>query len=198
MTKKNTVMYIVTNLAIFLPSPPYLAYGIILITALIVIFSSSICFSYYIRTLDSTWKTALMVLCAASITVLFHQGIMFFSPLIGLSLGFIIYLIPLSFLTFDSLVARETETPQEKRRQSFKILFILAALSLLFFVIREFLSFGTLSYPISSGLKIIDFPIKVFEGYAFFWTSIPGGLVILAIFMVILPSLLHTKEEVEK
>ncbi len=198
MTKKNTLLYIITNIAIFIPAPAFVGYGLILILGLIVVFSSSIFFGSYIESLDKEYRMPLLLIGAGIITTLYHQAISFFSPAIGLTLGFIIYLIPLSILGFDAVLVIKTDTSKQKQKESFKILAVLSLLSLFFFILREFLAFGTISYPTMSGIEMIQLPITFFEGFAFFWSSIPGALVIVTLFMVFLPLLQKKDPEVIK
>ncbi len=197
MTKKTTLLFLITNLSIFIPTPAYVGYGLVLILGTLIIFSACILFSSYIHTIESKYRFSLLLLMAGLVTLLYHQGITLFSPIIGLTLGYILYLIPLSILAFDALLTNETESVAQKRSESFKILFLFAAIALFFFFLREFLAFGTISYPTRTGIAIIQLPIFVFEGYAFFWSTIPGAIVVLALFMVIFPFVFLSKGKEE-
>ncbi len=198
MTKKNFLLHIIITLVIFVPSPPYIGYGIVLLLAFNIVFGVSIIFSNYIRDFEKKHRMPLVLLCAGLTTVLFHLVLSFFSPIIALTLGFILYHIPLSILAYDTLFKTKPTSNQENPRFTYKPLLPISMATLLFFIIREFFSFGTISYPTQSGIAFIQMPIQFFDDYAFVWSSIPGALFLLALFMVILPMFTSSKSKDEK
>ncbi len=199
MKKREFLLYIVTNMVIFVPSPPFVAYGIILILCFNVVYLITISYSKYISALENKYRYPLLLLCAALVTLIFHMGLSFVSPVIGLTLGFIMYLIPLSVLTLNTPFYQNEENIKEQKNNNIKTLFLISFLSLLFFVIREFFSYGTISYPTTTGIATIHLPVQLFDGYSFIWSSIPGAFFLLTIFVVLLPLIVQkNKKEIEE
>ncbi len=198
MTNKKTLIYIITHLAIFIPTPPYIAYGLILLLEINIVYMSAMFYSLYITTLPKKYKYPLLLIVAGVLTLLFHQGLTLFSPVIALTLGFVIYLVPLSVIPFDTFNCNNEGTTFEKRKRYFKYMARLNILTLLFFVVRELLAFGSISYPTTEGIIKIQLPIIFYDGFSFFWSSIPGTIVVLTIFMILIPSLSKDKPKIEE
>ncbi len=188
-------IYILTNIVIFVPAPPYLGYGIILILGLNFIFTMCMLFSAYIKDLESQHRRPLLLINAGLATVIYQLIVAAISPIISLTLGFILYLIPLSVLTFGSLFNYESSTTSDFTINRIKTMFSISTLTLLFFFIREFFSFGTISYPTPAGIATIALPYQIFDNHAFVWSSIPGALFLLTLFIVIIPLMSRLKDK---
>ncbi len=195
MTKKNLILYLITNISIFIPSPPYLGYGIILVIIFNISLIISITVSHLIHTLNDNYRVPIILLFSALTTVLMLQLVTIFSPIISLTISFIVYFVPLSVLAFDKLFYDENLNSIEKRTKSFKVLIMLTITTIFFFTIREILAFGSISYPSTNGIITVPLFGSLFSYYNFFWASIPGALIQLSFFTVFIPFLFREKKK---
>ncbi len=193
MNKKSVFLYIVTSISIFIPSPPYFGYGFILIVIFNISLLVSIATSHMLDSLNDNYRIPIVLLFSSLTTVILHQIVTMISPIIGLTISFVVYLTPLSVLTFDKLLVDADSSSDEKRKNSFKVLYLLSFVALIFFLLREILAFGSISYPSPQGVITISLFSNVLSDYSFFWSSIPGALIQLAFFMVLLPIIFKNK-----
>lgn len=195
MTKKIMFMYIVACLSMFIPAPPRFAYGIILLLIADVVLFLTVPAKAIIEKFSiKKYKTILLLLIGVSLTLFCHQILTLFSPIMALSVGFVVYLIPCSSLIFGFILSKKIKPISEAYAESVKTIVTLTLLGLLFFLLREFLAFGTISSPGMDGIIIFELPFHFLSTYSFFWSTIPGALILLAIFLVILSAIYRRKE----
>lgn len=187
MNKNNFLPYFISLIGMFLLSPPYFAYGLIMLLAFNIVYSVTIYFSIYLDGIEKKYKDLLLLLGSGILTVLIHLLITFFSPIIGTTISFIIYLIPLATYTFDTLLNKETNLVQEKTIISFKTLGWLNIIAITFTFVREIIAFSSISYPTRAGIVALNIPYNIFEKITFFGSTIPGILILTAFFMMIIP-----------
>ncbi len=187
MNKKNFIPYFISLIGMFLLSPPYFAYGFLLLITFDIIYSATTYFSIYLNDLEKKYKDCFLLLGSGILTIFIHLLITFFSPVIGNTINFIIFLIPLATLTFDTLINKEVSTISEKTVISFKTLGYLNIIAISFCLLREFLAFSSISYLTRDGIVAVNIPIHLFKEITFIGSTIPGILFISAFCMMLIP-----------
>ena len=185
MINKTFLPYFISLIGIFVLCPPYFAYSIIMLITFNIIYTITVYFSIYLDDLEKRYKNCLVLIGTVILTVIFNLFIRFFSPVIGITLGFVIYLIPLSAYMFDSLIQKRTPEKIERKKTSFKTLGWLNINALLFSILREFIAFSSISIPTRNGIIGFNLPINVFEKISFLGSTIPGVLILASICIMI-------------
>lgn len=199
MTKKIMYIYIVACLSMFVPSPPRFAYGIVLLLIANIVILLTIPAKATIEKLNiEKYKMTLLLLIGLSLTLFCHQILTLFSPIMALSVGFVVYLIPGSSLLTSFILAEKTKSISIAYTESLKTIKNLTLLGLLFFLLREFFAFGTISLPGRDGIIILDLPLHFLSAYSFFWSTIPGALVLLAAFLIVISAVYRRKEIMQR
>lgn len=198
MTKKVAFLYVGACLSMFVPAPPRFAYGIVLVLianmVLLITIPIKVAIDYF---KIYRYRTVLLLLVAVTLTIFCYQILTLFSPIMALSVGFVVYLIPLSSYTMGFIFLEKTNSISEAYKKSLKSNGILSVFGLVFFLLREFLAFGSISFPGMNGIIVFNLPFDFLVTFGFFWKSIPGALILLAGFLVIL-SLVYRRTEITR
>lgn len=187
MNKKNALQYIIVVAAFCIPSPARLGYGFILIFAynFLTLVLATVKYLLVKSNLD-TYSKILQLILAIAFTVLCRQLITLYSPLHALVLGNILYIIPVSSF-ISGIIATECapsfllDIKKFMAHSAFVSLF-----ALIFYIVREYFSFGTLSFPSHDGMFLLNVPKLNILGSGYFWASIPGALVLFALFILLI------------
>ncbi|WP_428771547.1 hypothetical protein V1L52_05825 [Treponema sp. HNW] len=198
MTKKALFFFTASCLSLFVPVPPRFGYGIVLVLcASLIVFAVIVLKAFIERLGIEKYKNFLFMLGVLALTLFLYALIGFWSPLTAFTLGFIIYIIPVSLFMNKLVFPDEGQPFKQVLRQGLKSCGILSMLGLLFFALRELLAFGTLSFPARSGLRIFGI-LKSFGFFpVFFWATIPGALILLA-FLLVLLSVVYRRYEIKE
>jgi hypothetical protein len=197
MNKKNALQYIFIAAAFCIPSPARVAYGIVLLLIYNVVTFSLVFTKYWISFCNiERYSQILQVIVAVSVTIFCKELLTLYSPLYSLILGNIIYIISVSSLFSGFIVTKFSNVLSERIAFSMTHSGILSALSFIFFVVREYFAFGTISVPSQFGLRVLSIPSFHVVGSGYFWASIPGALVLLSLFIIII-SLISRYNEIK-
>lgn len=188
-------IYIVACLSMFVPAPPRFAYGIVLLliadVALLLTIPAKAAIEYFSI---EKYKTILLLLIGISLTMFSLQILTLFSPVMALSVGFVVYLIPGSSLFTSFMLSKKAKSTSLTYAEALKTIAILTLFGLLFFFLREFFAFGSISFPRRDGIIIFNLPFHFLSAYSFFWATISGALILLAGFVVVLSAIYRRKE----
>lgn len=200
MKKNELYIYIVLNLAILIPSPARLAYGLILILLFNLLLFSGILFKRAVEKFfsEESMQTAFVLFFLFFVTVVFRQFVILYSAPVAFVLGIIFY-IPLltSFILGNILTKTKRTIPQDISVITKKAL-IFTVFSILFYSLRDIVAYGTITFPIPDGIKEISIFSR--NGLSFinaFWGSIPGGLVLTAVIYSIIAFIMRKLEILE-
>lgn len=196
MKKNDLYVYTALSLAIFIPIPGRLAYGLIIIMMLYVLSILGILF----RKLSSMFfdngihsvLIAVMLIC---LSILIRQFLIIYSPVIALVLGITIYAPALSAFVLGYLYRKSGLNLGASIKIAFFKCNAFAVFSLLFFSIRDLLGYGTISLPGPSGL--IEFHIvkeNALSFLGFFFASIPGAMILLAVLLAVITLVMKKME----
>lgn len=188
MKNKFFYLYITTALTMIIPTNGRFAYGLTLVFELffLVLFTNllqslikKIKFTEFIKPFTFFFVFVL--------TVLYEQLIGLFSPFIALTLGFNFYLtalatIPTIFFTSDYIIDLSLGN---RLKKTLKQVLLYSLFALFFFLLRDIISFGTVTLPTSYSLLEIKIIKPLFDNNSFFWNSIPFALILLSVIYAI-------------
>lgn len=172
-------MFTAAILCFIVPLPSRFAYTLIMLLAVNFIMLSGTALKMFINKLDlENLESLLLVVFMISMTILFKQFLILFSPIIAFTIGYVIYFVPASaFLTGHIL------EPKEKYRANiFAINMrnsgILSGIAAIVSIIREFLAYGSFSLPFRDGIHIYKYPFVQSSTLLFFFSTISGAFVL--------------------
>ena len=112
-------------------------------------------------------------------TILFKQVLILFSPVIALTLSFCLYIPALSVFLLASVFQGQANADGA----SFEPALLFSAFALLFFLLRDVLGYGTISLPVSNGIKESYLFNSYDTAFLSFFATIPGSLLVLVLCM---------------
>ncbi len=194
MKKNEMYSYIAASLAILIPVQGRFAYGLILIIAL----NLFLIFGILVRKLLvkiqlQDFQSVITAVFLVSAAILYKQILIFYSPVNALVLGFSIYMTAAATYLTSFLYGNTERTLKDdiifnmKKSRNYSIL------ALVFFLFRDIFGYGTITFPVYSGLKSIVL-IKSKSNFSFgtFWATIPGALFLFAM-LIALFALINNK-----
>ena len=187
MTKNASFLFTASCLSLFVPVPPRFAYGLVLVLcANIIVFSVILLHAFGNYAGLTKGKTLFSLIGTMGITVLLYALLTLWSPLTAFTLGFIIYLIPVSSVISDTVFTPQPSSLRDEIRKGAKLSLLISSLGLSFFALRELFSYGSLSLPARTGLRILWIFGNFRSSPVFFWSVIPGALILLALLLTVL------------
>ena len=191
-------MFTTAILSFIIPLPSRFAYTLIMLITVNFVMLSGTGFKMFIDKLDlQNLEPPLIIIFMISMTLLFKQFLILFSPIIAITIGFVIYLAPVSsFMTGHIL------EPKEKYKSNpFAINMrnsgIVSGIAVLLSIIREFLAYGSFSLPFRGGLHIYKYPFIKTDTFSFFFSTISGALFLTGI-VVALFFFINRKIEIDR
>lgn len=193
---KKLWLYMISCVAIFVPTPAHLGIGIELLILMNILVALLLCAKYGISFLYiEKYESVLLLICSVGISILLFQLLTLFSPITAFTLNFVFYLMPISAIVLGMIIPKKNETLFGSFKERYPDLFIFTTLVFLFYFIREILAYGYISLPGRTVLHII--PLFTYDTPNLFWASIPGGLVLTACMWFIL-SFINRKLDIMK
>lgn len=195
MNKRIYFIFIAASFALLVSAPGRLAYGLVLIVEMNLLVLASASFAAFVRRFEfGNLRKVVMLLFVIFATVLFRQILILFSPVIALTLGFVIFLPPVSVFLFGNVFAENTPIPSDALRQSL----VFSAFALVFFFLRELLGFGTISFPMPNGIGEARFFDARSTAFCSLFASVPGALLLVVLCMAALLTVQRKMNIIEK
>lgn len=183
MKKKNYLyIYVVAMLSFIVPIPPRFAYGFLCVLLLNFLVVAAFGLQYLIKKISlNAHANSLMLLFLVGCTILFKQLLILYSAITALVLSLSLYMVCFSSFLMGTVFNTEGLTLVEHARFTAKRLLVFSSAVLSFFLIREILAFGTLSFAVKDGLACLTF-FNVSSSYPLlFLGTIPGTLILLGL-----------------
>ena len=187
MKRRSIYVFLATTLAILVPSPGRFIYGIVLVlelNLLMLVGTASVSLIKKIKMEEMMTVCVIMFLLAT--TILFRQIFILFQPEIILTLGFIIFLIPVSLFMMGYIFSdSEKKLPERLRRNMIHSL-TYSVFALLYFLLRDLIGFGTFTF-FGKNHQIFEKVIIDSDklGVGSILASIPGSLILSAILLYV-------------
>lgn len=179
---KKFLIYIGTTLAIVLPFPGRIAYGIFALLHFNVSVVLLTLMFYAINLLNVKFlRLGICSLELVALTILYKQLLVIFCPVAALTIGFSVYLPAVSAVVITIFNLRIKNSIKESCLDKLKKSLSISAFCFIIFVLRDILGFGTITLPNWQSLLVIKIPeIPFLAGNSFmsFFATIPGCMVL--------------------
>ena len=187
MKRRSIYVFLATTLAILVPSPGRFIYGIVLVlelNLLMLVGTASVSLIKKIKMEEMMTVCVIMFLLAA--TILFRQIFIIFQPEIILTLGFIIFLIPVSLFMMGYIFSDSEKKLSERLRRNMIHSLTYSVFALLYFLLRDLIGFGTFTF-FGKNHQIFEKVIIDSDklGVGSILASIPGSLILSAILLYV-------------
>ena len=183
MKRRSIYVFVSATLAMIVPPPGRLVYGIVLILLLnLLMFAgniiNTIIKNFELKELQSSVILA-FIICT---TILYRQLLVFLNPEIVMTLGFVFYLIPVSFFVIGYLFNDEDKPFKERIKFSLKHSLTFSIYALFIFLFRDIFGYGTITY-FNSDFQIVEKIILPEDstGILSVFASIPGVLILSSV-----------------
>lgn len=189
MQEKKYFIYLISCLALFVPVPAHLGYGIIILFLHTILLFALFPIIKYLS--NNEHAQFYLYLIFISLTILFYLLFSVYSPVIMFTLGFTLFLVPISPILMYHIEIKNS-TQNFNYQSLLKTIAFLNICTLIFFSARELLAWRSLSLPLPKGIYFL-FP--AYKMPILFWASIPGALCILAFFLALLSFINRLREK---
>lgn len=187
MNRNTVFMYIAVSLVMLVPVPGRLYYGIPVIIVLNLLMVLATLFSKLMDFLRlHPLKPACILLLLVGATIFARQLLILYSPVTALTMGFILYMPAVAVLMlgrfFDNrgMLLKAALTGNMRESGFFSIY------AFVFFLLRDIVGYGTVSFPVPSGIVKLELPSLAYFSPFTFWASIPGALVLSGLLLAAL------------
>lgn len=187
MNRNTVFMYIAVSLVMLVPVPGRLYYGVPVIIVLNLLMVLTTLFSKFMDYMKLySLKPICILLMLVGITIFARQLLILYSPMTALTMGFIFYMPAVAVLMlgrfFDNrgMHLKMALTGNMKESGFFSIY------AFIFFFLRDVVGYGTISFPIPSGIFKLELPTLSYFSPFTFWASIPGALVLSGLLLAAL------------
>ncbi len=182
MIKNYYYIYIAAALSIIIPFPPRFAYGIIAIILLNILIYGGFAIKFFTEKFHITpMLTSLLIFTTVALTGIYKQLFILYAPSIAFTSGLALYLTAFSSYIYGNVLDTVGLPPLEHLVRTSKRTALFSGLVLLFFLLRDIIAFGSITFPAPKGIKVITI-FKVGEVYPLhFLATIPGTLIVLGL-----------------
>lgn len=183
--KKNTILtYLAVTLAVLIPVPGRLAYGIYIIIGINLLMLTAVAANKLIDLINlNTLKVVSIIFLMVCVSIIIRQIIILASPVCAMTLGLTIYFPIAAVFMLGDCFSCSNAPLKDSIKINMKETLYFSIYALLFFIVREIAGYGTLSFPVPNGLAKILFPQFMKVNPNIFWATIPGGIVLAALFL---------------
>lgn len=183
MKKDNMFFYLTAYLALLIPSPGRFVYGFTLMSE---VFLLSIIGSLSVLLIEKIkfeqLKSIIFILILVSFSILFRQIIVMINSQVALTLGFVIFLPPVSLFILNILFTQKKENFSGQFKHTVFKTLIFTLGGMIIFLIRDIFGYGTFTF---FGKNHFIYEKVLFDsnkiGIFSLLASIPGVLIILGI-----------------
>lgn len=187
MKRKSINVLLATTLALLIPSPGRFVYGFVLVLEMnLLLLTGTLVVSFVKKIKMEELMSVIVIFMMLAVTILFRQIFVIIQPEIILTLGYIIYLVPLSLFMFGYIFESEQNKLLDNLKNNMIHLSSYSVFSLVFFLLRDLAGYGTFTFfgknhQIYEKVIITSERIGVFS----FIASIPGALILSAIILYV-------------
>ncbi|MBR6341741.1 MAG: hypothetical protein IKR64_07555 [Treponema sp.] len=187
MKRRSVYVLIATILAILVPSPGRFVYGITLVLELNLLMLVGTLANSLVRKIKlEEMNTLIVLILIISTTILYRQIMIMLQPEVMLTLGFIIYLMPVSVFLFGYLFSNQGQPLKERLKLNMFHVLTYSIYALLFFLLRDLAGYGTITFY-GANHQIYEKVLISAQKTGFFsiFASIPGALILSSILLFI-------------
>lgn len=178
MKRRSFYVFLAASLAMLIPAPGRFVFGFILSVELILIMlCGTIANVAFIKLKLDEMASFASMFVVIGVTILYKQLLNFLIPEAALALGFVIYLLPVSIFFVGYLYSNNEGALAQRLRVNMVHTLTFALYALLFFLFRDILGFGTITF-FNANHQIVEKIIIPADklGILTILASIPGAL----------------------
>ena len=187
MKRRSVYVLIATILAILVPSPGRFVYGVTLVLELnFLMLTGTLAHSLIRKIKLEEMNTLIIMIVIISTAILFRQIMIMIQPEVMLTLGFLIYLMPVSVFLFGYLFSNNDQPLAVRLKLNMFHVLTYSVYAILFFLLRDIAGYGTFTFYGPNHQifeKVIISPEKT--GFFSLFASIPGALILSSILLFI-------------
>ena len=187
MKRRSVYVLIATILAILVPSPGRFVYGVTLVLELnFLMLTGTLAHSLIRKIKLEEMNTLIIMIVIISTAILFRQIMIMIQPEVMLTLGFLIYLMPVSVFLFGYLFSNNDQPLAIRLKLNMFHVLTYSVYAILFFLLRDIAGYGTFTFYGPNHQifeKVIISPEKT--GFFSIFASIPGALILSSILLFI-------------
>ncbi|MBR7064372.1 MAG: hypothetical protein IKI31_04425, partial [Treponema sp.] len=183
MNKKIMYVFTAASLSILVPSPGRFALGLILVAELFFLMILTQLFLHFTK-LDKTKEDTVFFVLGflIALATLFKTLLSLLMPEVSIQLGYVLYLPPLA-ACLTNLFLSKVDSNKSEFHFPLNACFVFVLFALVFFLVRDIVGFGTITFILPSGIKeIVLFQEERISALTFFAT-IPGSLVCISLLL---------------
>lgn len=187
MKKRSIYALIATILSILVPAPGRFIYGIVLVIELNLIMLVGTLINSLVKKIKlEELNTLIILLMLISTTVLYRQIMILICPEVMLTLGFIIYLMPVSVFCFGYVFSNLDQPLGLRLKANMIHVLTFSLYALLFFLLRDLAGYGTFTF-FGKGHQIYEKVLISADnlGFMSIIASIPGALILSSVLLFI-------------
>lgn len=188
-TDKNKLVYyyIASSLALLVPVPGRLAYGI----AVLFLFNlQMLCATFVFHAIEHLslqfLRNSIISFALVAVTVFYKQILIIFCPVMALTLGFCIYLPALATAVIEFFFAEYKKGIKIHLKTTMTKSLVITIFSFVYFLLRDLIGFGTLTLPCWKKILVLHLPFNPEStGASVFLATIPGSLVLISVLLTL-------------
>lgn len=187
MKKRSIYVLIATILTVLVPTPGRFVYGAALVIELNFIMLIGTLINSLVKKIKLEELNTLIILTTIiSTTILYRQILILICPEVMLTLGFMIYLIPISVFSFGYLFSNQNEPLAARLKLNMIHILTFSVYVLLYFLLRDLAGYGTFTF-FGKAHQIYEKVLISPDNLGFFsiLASVPGALILSSILLFI-------------
>lgn len=186
MKKNEILLFVSAFLSMIIPAPARFAYGILMLFTMNIVMLFGITAKILLRKLDiGELEPVCLIIFMYAVTIFCKQLLILFSPIAALTLSFTLFLIPISSFILGYILTDKEMSPKLMYAKNMTASGIFTGSALFFYLVRELLAFGTISFPVKNGIHVVRLFSNQLSEHMYFFATIPGSFVILAVFVAL-------------
>ncbi len=187
MKKRSIYVLIATILTILVPAPGRFVYGAALVIELNLVMLMGTVINSLIKKIKlEELSTLIILITLISTTILYRQIMILICPEVMLTLGFIIYLMPVSVFCFGYIFTDQDLPLVQRLKTNMLHILTFSVYALLFFLFRDLAGYGTFTFFGKAHQifeKVIISPTNL--GFFSLLATIPGALILSSVLLFI-------------
>ena len=187
MKKRSIYVLIATILTVLVPAPGRFVYGAALVIELNLIMLIGTVMNSFIKKIKlEEISTLIILIMIISTTILYRQIMILICPEVMLTLGFLIYLMPISVFCFGYVFSTLDQPLAQRLKFNMTHVLTFSGYELLYFLLRDLAGYGTFTF-FGKAHQIYEKVLISPDNLGFFslMASIPGALILSSVLLFI-------------
>ena len=187
MKRRSIFVLIATILTVLVPAPGRFVFGFALAIELNLIMLIGTLTNSLVKKMKlEELNTLIILIMLISTTILYRQIMILICPEVMLTLGFMIYLMPVSLFCFGYVFSNKDETLLSRLKLNMVHVLTFSVYVLLYFLLRDLAGYGTFTF-FGKAHQIYEKVIIPEDNLGFFSliASIPGALILSSVLLFI-------------